>query len=156
MSLEQLSYVASILGFPAIVLAICVEILRSAQERSRETQLELSRRYGEFLRLAMDLPECRLADTLTPNEVETSDLTEEIAYRQRIAFQTLVSLFEDAHFLLSGKLSPMRSRLWHGWEEYIKYWMSRPDFRHSWNEYFATQYSATFMKYMNERWPTEP
>lgn len=54
-----------------------------------------------------------------------------IVKRKRLLiYSMLITLFERAYILLyEGKSESARERRWEGWEEYIKEWCSRPDFR---------------------------
>lgn len=153
MTLEELSYMATILGFPAIVFTISLEIWKTGQNRDRETQLELSRRYNDFLRHVLEHPELELADHLKAEEIHAA-LLDPIQNQQKlVALEILVSLFEDAHFLFSGRWGTLKKQAWAGWESYIAYWMSRADFREAWNSNFSRQYNTSFMSYMTNRWP---
>lgn len=153
-SLEHWSYIFTILGFPAIVAAVCFEIWKTGEDRDRETQLELSRRYGEFLQLALTHPELELADFLETDKVKAV-LEGNLQHQRTIALQGLVSLFEDAYYLFNEKHGALRKQAWKGWEDYIAYWMRRPDFRSAWELHFsAPQYNTLFMAYMNRRWPS--
>lgn len=145
--------IATALSFPGLLITIILERRRSADERARQSQLVLSQRYSEFLRMGMDFPELELSDLLSPGEVSAPMSDSKLQYRRLVALQMLVSLFEDAHFLLSDSRSALRRHAWAGWEQYIAYWMSRPDFRDAWHTHFAEQYNSKFMEYMEKRWP---
>jgi hypothetical protein len=56
---------------------------------------------------------------------------EPLAKRKRLLiYSMLITLFERAYILLyEGKSGATRARRWQGWEDYIKEWCSRPDFR---------------------------
>jgi hypothetical protein len=50
--------------------------------------------------------------------------------KRLLIYSMLITLFERAYILLyEGKSDRARDRRWKGWEEYIKEWCSRPDFR---------------------------
>jgi hypothetical protein len=50
--------------------------------------------------------------------------------KRLLIYSMLITLFERAYILLyEGKSKAARVRRWQGWEDYIREWCSRPDFR---------------------------
>jgi hypothetical protein len=122
---ELLSYVATIIGFP---LAIYVFAQEQRRERDNEEQAVyqlLSDNYQEFLSIALQHPDLRLfSATATPA------LSEEQKERMVIIFSMLVSLFERAYLLLyRDAMSDRQTRRWLSWEDYMREWCQRTDFR---------------------------
>jgi hypothetical protein len=59
-------------------------------------------------------------------------LNDEQKERQYIIFAMLISLFERAYLLLyEDEMTPKQARRWNSWEDYMREWCDRPDFRAS-------------------------
>jgi len=57
-------------------------------------------------------------------------LTEEQAERRLAIFGILISLFERAYLLVyEESMSKHTRRMWQSWEDYIREWVRRADFR---------------------------
>ena len=57
-------------------------------------------------------------------------LTEEQAERKLAVFSLLISLFERAYILVyEDKMNRQTQRLWSSWEDYMREWCRREDFR---------------------------
>lgn len=126
-SWELLSYVVTVFGLP---LAIFVFLFEQRKERDNEEEavyMQLSDAYQEFLQVALDNPDLRLFST-----EETPALTEEQRERMLIIFNMLISLFERAYLLLyETHMTPKQARRWSSWEDYMREWLQRADFRAS-------------------------
>lgn len=122
---ELLSYVVTVVGLP---LAIGVFIYEQHKERDNEEEEVyqlLSDNYQDFLKIALENPDLRLfsAD-------ETPGLSLEQRERMIIIFTMLVSLFERAYLLVyEDDMNARQSRRWHSWEDYMREWCRRADFR---------------------------
>jgi len=145
--LEDLANLATLLGFPAVVVAFAIDARVRSSAIDRETHLELTRRYIEFVRLCMESPELKLSDTIVgyndPHEII------EAGGKKLSVMHILVSLFEDAFFLYHGSSRELKRLEWSGWEKYIEYWMNRSDFRGAWIDHLNTQYNIEFMEFMD-------
>jgi len=122
---ELLSYVVTAIGFP---LAILVFLYEQKKERDNEEEAVyqlLSDNYQDFLKVALDNPDLRL---FSPEE--TAELSEQQRERMLIIFNMLISLFERAYLLLyEPKMSSKQLRRWSSWEDYMREWCRREDFR---------------------------
>jgi hypothetical protein len=123
--LEAGSYVVTVVGLP---FAIAVFILEQRKERFKEDEelyQRLSDEYSEFLQLVLQHPDLRIMSRKTDLA-----LSEEQLERRNILFDILVSLFERA-FILVYELHMDRktARLWQSWEDWMREWCRRPDFR---------------------------
>ncbi|MDB5477639.1 MAG: hypothetical protein JWM96_134, partial [Alphaproteobacteria bacterium] len=57
-------------------------------------------------------------------------LTPEQSERKRILYDVLIALLERAYILVyEDHMNKQRSRLWASWEDYIRHWCRRRDFR---------------------------
>jgi hypothetical protein len=124
---ELLSYVVTVIGLP---LAIVVFFLQQRKERENEEEEVyqlLSDNYQDFLKVALANPDLKL---FTREEI--TDLTPEQRERRIIVFSMLVSLFERAYLLLyEDDMTPKERRRWRSWEDYMREWCRRSDFRTS-------------------------
>lgn len=124
--LEALSYAVTIVGLP---LAIAVYVLDRRKERmndDEEVYLQLADDYDKFLKLVLEHADLRLMTAvaappqLTPEQIERRD----------VLFEILIALFERAYILVyEEKMSRQAARLWQTWEDYMRAWCRRADFR---------------------------
>jgi len=124
--LEGLSYVVTILGFPAAIFVIIrEERLRRANEEA-ELHRNLSEEYDTFLRLVMEN-----ADLLLLSRGRLPEpVTDEQHERREVIFRMLISLFEKAFIILyKEELEGNARRRWRSWEDDMVEWCRREDFR---------------------------
>lgn len=124
--LEALSYLVTIVGLP---FAIWVFIKEQTKERindDEELYLQLSDEYTKFLRLVLSNADLHLMTQSTPSDPFNPEQIE----RRNILFEILISIFERAYILVyEDAMSRQAARLWQTWEDYMRYWCRRPDFR---------------------------
>ncbi len=122
---ELLSYIVTVIGLP---LAIGVFLYEKKKERNNEDEEVyqlLSDNYQDFLKVALENPDLRLFSS-----TGIEQLTGEQKERMLIIFNMLVSLFERAYLLIyDEKMSPEQLRRWNSWEDYMRDWCARADFR---------------------------
>lgn len=122
---EMRSYMVTVIGLP---LAIGVFVFEQRKERDNEDEEVyqlLSDNYQDFLKVALENPDLRLFST-----EKTGDLNEIQRERMYIVFSMLISLFERAYLLLyEDDMSPKQWRRWRSWEDYMREWCLREDFR---------------------------
>ena len=76
--------------------------------------------------------------TLEPEQLE----------RKRIMFDILISLFERAFILVyEDNMNAHTKRHWSSWEDYIRFWLRRPDFCAELDELLDGE-DPDFQKYM--------
>jgi len=64
------------------------------------------------------------------SQTHTQDLTEEQQERMLVIFEILISLFERAYLLaFEPDMADKQSRRWHSWDDYMREWCRREDFR---------------------------
>jgi hypothetical protein len=123
---EFLSFVVTVVGLP---LAIVVYLLDQRKERMNDQEeifQRLSDEYREFLKLVLDNADLQLLR----REGARSEFTEEQKERRLAIFGILVSLFERAHLLVyEEKMDKQTRRMWKSWEDYMREWVRRTDFR---------------------------
>jgi hypothetical protein len=64
------------------------------------------------------------------SQAATPDLSDEQRERMWVIFDMLISLFERAYLLAyEDDMSEKQRRRWHSWEDYMREWSRREDFR---------------------------
>ncbi|HET6463643.1 MAG TPA: hypothetical protein VFH33_07570 [Candidatus Krumholzibacteria bacterium] len=122
---ELLSYVVTVIGLPAAILAFLYEKRKERQSDENEVHQLLSDNYQDFLKLALEHSDLQL---FSPEE--TPELSAEQHERMLIVFGVLVSIFERAYVLMYEKrMSKDQARRWIAWEDYMREWCRRNDFR---------------------------
>jgi hypothetical protein len=122
---ELLSYMVTVIGLP---LAICVFVFEQRKERVNEEDAVyelLSDNYQQFLRVVLDNPDLRLFSM-----PKTTRLDEQQRERMTVVFGMLIALFERAYILLyEPRLAGAKLRRWGTWEDSMREWCAREDFR---------------------------
>ncbi|MEI5679728.1 MULTISPECIES: hypothetical protein [unclassified Mesorhizobium] len=123
--LEILSLCVTIIGLP---LAIFIFVYEQQKERANEEEeiyQLLSDGYTDFLKLTLEHPDLKLQSrTATPN------LTEDQVERMLAMFAILIALFERAYLVAyDDDLTPRKLRRWASWEDFMREWCRREDFR---------------------------
>jgi len=122
---ELLSYIVTTIGFPAAILVFLYEQKKERDNEEEEVYQDLSDNYQDFLKIALEHPDLHLF-TLEP----PADRNREQRERMLIIFDMLVSLFERAYLLLhEPKMNSRQQRRWRSWEDYMREWCKREDFR---------------------------
>jgi hypothetical protein len=122
---ELISYVVTAIGLPGAIVVFLFEKKKERDDREDEIHQNLSDNYQEFLRTALENPDLKLFST-----EETPALTDEQRERMLIIFSMLISLFERAYILMHERsMSRTQARRWASWEDYMREWCQREDFR---------------------------
>jgi hypothetical protein len=121
---ELLSYVVTVIGLPLAIIVFLWEQHRERVNDEEELYQRLSDEYAEFIKLVLENADLRL------RSAEKIDLTPEQEERKVLIFDLLVSIFERAYLLVyEEKMSRQQRRLWLSWEDYMREWCRRADFR---------------------------
>jgi len=124
--LEGLSYVVTIIGLPFGIWVFIQEQRKERINDDEELYLQLSDEYSKFLRLVLTNADLHLMTQASPSAPFNADQIE----RRNILFELLISIFERAYILVYEEhMSRQAARLWQTWEDYIRYWCRRGDFR---------------------------
>lgn len=122
---ELLSYVVTAIGLPAAIGIFLYEQKKERDNEEEEVFQLVSDNYQDFLKIVLQNPDLRL---FSPEG--TPSLNDEQRERMHIIFSMLVSLFERAYLLLfEPNMSPKQLRRWLSWEDYMREWCQREDFR---------------------------
>ena len=113
----------------ALPFAILVFIFERRKERlaeEEELNQRLSDEYIGFLKLVLDNADLQLLRRHAP----LRELSEEQEERRFVLFGILVSIFERGYILVyEERISRQSRRLWSSWEDYMREWCRRPEFR---------------------------
>jgi hypothetical protein len=122
---ELLSYVVTVVGLPLAILVFLYEQRKERENEEEEVYQLLSDNYQDFLKIALDNPDLRLFSI-----GEIPEMTGQQTERLVIIYSMLVSLFERAYLLLYEEdMSDKQQRRWRSWEDYMREWCRRSDFR---------------------------
>ena len=123
---EALSYIVTIFGLPMAILVFMYEQRCERQGEEKELYQLLSDEYTNFLKLVLDNPDLQLLRKSAPDK----PLSDEQKERKLAIFSILISLFERAYLLVfEEKMDRQTQRLWLSWEDYMRDWCRRNDFR---------------------------
>lgn len=123
---EVTFYIVEIFGLPFAIFVFILEQRRERQNEEEEIFQRLSDEYREFLKLVLENADLQLLRRNT----RATELTEEQKERRDAIFGILVSLFERAYLLVYEEhMNKQTRRLWQSWEDYMREWVRRTDFR---------------------------
>lgn len=123
---EALSYIVTVFGLPLAILVFLYEQRRERRNEQEEIYQRLSDEYTGFLKLVLVNPDLQLLRKGAPDQ----PLTDEQNERKLAIFNILISLFERAYLLVfEEKMDRQTQRLWLSWEDYMRQWCRRKDFR---------------------------
>jgi hypothetical protein len=123
---EMLSYLVTIVGFPLAIYVFLLEQRKERQNEEEEVHQRLSDEYNDFLKLVIENSDLQLLR----REGATVELTGEQLERKQAIFSILVALFERAYILVyEENMDKQQRRLWQSWEDYMRDWCRRKDFR---------------------------
>lgn len=137
-TLENLSFFATLLGVPILLITYITSIIAEGHRREVGTYETLESQYVEFQKLALMNPRLDVADTplTTPQPLHDGELAQ-----QRTLYMILFSLFERAFLMyrpmIFGELgralmSRTRRQQWRGWVSYAERYLERTSCREAW------------------------
>jgi hypothetical protein len=133
--LEAASYLVTIVGLPMAITVFFYEQRRERQNEEEEIYQRLSDEYAEFLKLVLQNADLQLTHT---EVIDEATLSAEQQERRRILLELLVSIFERAYLLVFEEhMKRQTQRLWSSWEDYMRSWCRRRDFRALLPEFLA-------------------
>ncbi len=125
---EMAYYVVTLLAVPFAVIVFYLEQVRERLNDQEEIYQRLSDEYADFSRLLIQNSDLQLMS----KTAEKIALTDEQLERQKIVFDILIALFERAFILVyEDKMNKQTQRLWASWDDYMRFWCARRDFRDS-------------------------
>lgn len=124
--MEFLSYVVTVIGLPLAIAVFWYEQRKEHANDEEELYQALSDEYASFLRLVLQHADLRLMSPQAPDPPLSAEQLE----RKSVLFGILISLFERAYLLVYEEDMPKQTRrLWQSWEDYMREWVVREDFR---------------------------
>lgn len=122
---EFLSYLVTVVGLPFAITAYFLDQRKERENEEEAIWQQLSDAYIDFLNVVLANPDLKLR-----GHAEVQDRSEEQVERMLVIFDMLVSLFERAYLLAyEPDMSDKQRRRWHSWEDYMREWCQREDFR---------------------------
>jgi len=147
---EILSYAVTVVGLPLAIGVFLYEQRKERDNEDEEVYQLLADNYQDFLKMALANPDLRLFSAES-----FPSLDEEQRERRLIIFNMLVSLFERAYLLLHEEGMPaLKARRWYSWEDYMREWCRRPDFREALPSLLRGE-DPDFARYITELMKTE-
>jgi len=113
-------------ALPFAIVVFLIERRKQRQVDEEELYQRLSDEYTTFLKLVLDNADLQLLRRHGPE----GDIAEEQMERKLALFGILVSIFERAYILVyDERMNKQTRRLWYSWEDYMREWCQRKDFR---------------------------
>jgi hypothetical protein len=123
---EFMSYLVTVVGLPFAILVFIHDKRRERQNDEEEIFQRLSDQYTDFLKLVLANADLQLLR----HDSSDLELTAEQLERKSALFSILISIFERAYMLVYEEdMGRQTQRLWQSWEDYMREWCSRSDFR---------------------------
>ena len=135
-----------ILGVPFAIYQYAMAKKKERRDREYGTYDALDEKYIEFQQLCLKYPNLDIFDI--PDK-SPPNLDEKSKKEELIIFTILFSIFERAYLLYSDESSQLKKKQWWGWDEYIKAFSKRQNFKTAWNVSGKT-FDTTFQEYMSE------
>jgi hypothetical protein len=124
--LEGLSYLVTVIGLPFGIWVYLRDQRKERKNEEEEVYVRLSDQYADFLRLVLKNADLQLTTRNAPG----GQLSDEQKERRMVLFEILVALFERAYILVyEPDMDKDEARLWASWEDYMREWCRRADFR---------------------------
>jgi hypothetical protein len=122
---EIASYMVTVFALPFAIFLFLFEQRKERDAEDEEAYQLLQNAYSDFLKIVLDNPDLQLRSA--PARV---DLNDEQRERRVIIFEMLMALFERAYIVsYEPDLSGVGLRRWNSWDDYMREWCRREDFR---------------------------
>lgn len=122
---EFASFVVTVVALPFAVWVFLAEQRKERENEEEEAYQLLSDAYIDFLKIVLGNADLQLRSTPA-----LANPTPEQNERMLVIFDMLVSLFERAYLLAYAEnMGEKQRRRWHSWEDYMREWCQREDFR---------------------------
>lgn len=142
-ALEILAFLAVILGVPIALYQFYREKKRERLDREYGTYNALDDKYIEYVILCLNNPDLDVFDF---PKTDRKELSKEQERRELMLFTFLVSLLERAFLMYSDQSTEIRRKQWTGWDDYLRGWFLRDNFRKAWVN-IAPQFDTGFVAY---------
>lgn len=124
-SWELASYIVTVIGLPLAIAVFLFEQRKERENEDEEAYQLLSDAYTDFLKLVLAHPDLQLR-----TRSHIPNLSADQRERMMVLYEILIALFERAYLLAYEEdMSNKQRRRWLSWEDYMREWCSRADFR---------------------------
>jgi hypothetical protein len=124
---EGWAAIVTVVGLPFAIAVFLVERRKERQADQEGLYQQVSDSYRGFLQLVLENSDLGL---LRPPHLPAHPLDEEQRQRQFVLFGLLISIFEQAYILVyEDRMDRQTARLWQSWEDYMREWCHRREFR---------------------------
>jgi hypothetical protein len=143
-SWELASYIVTVIGLPLAIAVFLYEQRKERENEDEEAYQLLSDAYTDFLKLVLAHPDLQLRTrTHVPN------LSADQRERMMVLYEILIALFERAYLLaFEEDMSDRKLRRWLSWEDYMREWCGREDFRNALPQLLMGE-DADFSRYIS-------
>jgi hypothetical protein len=122
---ELASYIVTVIGLPLAILVFLYEQRKERENEDEEAYQLLSDAYTDFLKLVLAHPDLQLR-----TRSHIPNLSADQRERMMVLYEILIALFERAYLLaFEENMPPRKRRRWLSWEDYMREWCGRADFR---------------------------
>ncbi len=142
--LEAASYLMILFGLPLGLLQYVRATRKEQLDREYGTYNALDEKFIAYQLLCLERPDLDIFDiqheTIRGGAAEGGK-------QEVIAFTILFAIFERAYLMYHDQSSELKQRQWTGWDEYIRSFCARDNFRRAW-ELSGSTYDKDFENYM--------
>lgn len=142
---EFLSYVTAILGVPIALVIYFKKARKERLDREYGTYNALDDKYLEFLNICLNHPDLDIYHIKDKGQ----KYSKEQKKRELIIFELLISILERAYLMYRDQGSRVKKDQWMGWNQYMKDWLNRPNFRKAWKK-LGNQWDVNFQEHMSQ------
>jgi hypothetical protein len=136
--------IVTVFGLPLAIYTFVLEQRKERENEDEEVYQLLSDAYIDFLKLVLKHPDLKLR-----TQQATPDLSDEQHERMLVLFEILISLFERAYLTAySDDMTPNQRRRWQSWDDFMREWCRREDFRLAWPQLLQGE-DADFAQYIS-------
>lgn len=123
--LEWLSYLVTVIGLPFAIFIFIIEQRKERALEQDEIQQLLSDSYSNFLKVVIEN-----SDLMLLAKAEAADFNDEQKERALALYDILITIFERAYIMAyAPNEKGRRGRYWLSWEDIMREWCQRADFR---------------------------
>lgn len=147
-ALESFSYIVAIVGASTAVIIFWKNSSAESRDMERRIYKDMQDQMHRINELCFNHPELD-AGWFRRDGVGVS-LTPEQKVQLCILYDMITSLFEDAYLIYGVASAKQRQRQWGGWEEYIRDYVGRPDYKAWWLSFAGSFGARIYSQYDRE------
>lgn len=141
---ELASYIITVIGLPLAIAVFLYEQRKERENEDEEAYQLLSDAYTDFLKLVLAHPDLQLR-----TRTHIANLSADQRERMMVLYEILIALFERAYLLaFEEDMSDRKLRRWLSWEDYMREWCGREDFRNALPQLLQGE-DADFSRYIS-------